>query len=89
MSRHIILTGRSKSFKEMTEHHLPRRGQQAAPFPYSKLISPHRTGRSAGAQHTDLQAGLVGAGAAGLILRVRQEIGAPNRIYVPVPQKQD
>ena len=27
--------------------------------------------------------------AAGLILRVRQEIGAPNRIYVPVPQKQD
>ena len=27
--------------------------------------------------------------AAGLILRVRREIGAPNRIYVLVPQKQD
>ena len=26
---------------------------------------------------------------AGLILRVRREIGAPNRIYVLVPQKQD
>ena len=32
---------------------------------------------------------LRGLEAAGLILRVRQEIGAPNRIYVPVPQKQD
>ena len=27
--------------------------------------------------------------AAGLILRVRQEIGAPNRIYVLAPKKQD
>ena len=27
--------------------------------------------------------------AAGLILRVRQEIGAPNRIYVLVPKKRD
>ncbi len=27
--------------------------------------------------------------AAGLILRVRQEIGTPNRIYVLVPKKRD
>lgn len=33
-----------------TEHHAPRRGQQAAPFPYSKPISPRRAGRGAGAQ---------------------------------------
>jgi hypothetical protein len=63
------------SQKQKTKHHPPRRGRQAAPFPYPKLNPANSP--------------LAKLEAAGLILRVRQEIGAPNRIDVLASKKQD
>jgi len=59
----------------MRAHKKQRCGQQAAPFPYPKLNPANSP--------------LAKLEAAGLILRVRQEIGAPNRIDVLASKKQD
>ena len=76
-----------------TEHHPPRRGQQAAPFPYPKLnpaqLPLAELAVALGRSTQTYKQALRELETAGLILRVRQEIGAPNRIYVLVPRKQD
>ena len=66
--------------------HSGRGGRQRdfiCPFPLAELaVALRRSAQTCKRTLRELEA-------AGLILRVRREIGAPNRIYVLVPQKQD